>query len=124
MLYRGALAALVLAAAIEPSSEPLDGVFACYRQARSRTLLDQAEADELCEGAKDGSPVDCYLAARARTSLTIADGIALCRCATSTAPVACFREGRETTTLDPAEVERLCSPSQRLRLRSDCSPEP
>jgi hypothetical protein len=133
MLHRGVLAALALAAALggreqppapEPPSEPLEAVFACYRQARSRTLLRRTETDDLCEGAKDESPVECYLAARARTFLSVADAISLCRCATSTAPVACYREGHESTTLDPAEVQRLCSPSLRLRLRPDCSPEP
>jgi hypothetical protein len=135
MLHRGVLAALVLVTAVgepnhragvalDPPSVPFEAVYECYRKAHRRTVLDRTEVNELCEGAQDAGPADCYVDAHARTFLSVEDAISLCRCATSTAPVACYREGFQTTTLDRAEIQRLCSPSLRLRLRSDCSPEP
>jgi hypothetical protein len=106
----------------EAQGGPLGAVFACYREARDQTRLENASITELCEGASDASPVACFNDARTRTFLSTPDVISLCRCATSTAPVECFVEGDHTTTLARDEILALCTPSTRLRLAPDCSP--
>jgi hypothetical protein len=109
-----------------PTSEaqggPLGAVFACYRDARDRTRLENASIMELCEGASDASPVVCFDDARRRTFLSTEDATSLCRCATSAAPVECYLDGDRTTTLARDEILALCTPSTRLGLARDCSP--
>lgn len=113
------LIALVAAASVAfAGTSPLG----CYERVRQDSLLSQAQALRLCQGARSSAPLSCFVRARDETLLSENESIELCRCTASVAPVACYERAQNQTALGDQGTLALCSPAKQHRLGPDCLP--
>ena len=117
-----ALAMLCIGVARELSAQKdSSAMLRCYELARSETLLDSNDAQELCRGASTIGPVSCYMAGDDETFLDTTDLLQLCRCADSAEPAICYVRAREETDLWFSDALQFCSPIFVHHLWPDCT---
>jgi len=97
----------------------------CFDRAQRETDLLAGQIRRLCVATPSPSaPVDCYIEATRTLLLTDGQGIELCRCSATIEPASCFRQLRREAQLTDQEMLVLCSPTNSLGLRVDCTPPP
>lgn len=117
------MAAVVLPRGASAQDAALSPALACIAVAQDQTLIDEGDAEKLCEGSPSANgPVDCYALGQDETTLSNVQLIELCRCAVDVTPVQCFTRGLEITDMFDGRVIDECRPIRVQRLRFDCTP--
>ena len=103
----GALGAVAITLA--PATTASAAVDFCYEAALKETMLDEHQAQQLCDGSRTKWPVHCHVAAQDRLLLSELRSINLCQCARSLRPVACWEELADDTTLSDLDLLQRCN---------------